>query len=50
MALNLSKIPKFLDSDYVPIPHTDPNWLPKSIRNEYKVITANARQATRLGC
>ena len=37
MALNLSKIPKFLDSDYVPIPHTDPNWLPKSIRNEYKV-------------
>ena len=50
MALNLSKIPKFLDSDYVPIPHTDPNWLPKSIRNEYKGITANARQATRLGC
>ena len=50
MALNLSKIPKFLDSDYVPIPHADPNWLPKSIRNEYKGITANARQATRLGC
>ncbi len=50
MVLNLSKIPKFIDSDYVPIPHTDPKWLPKSIRNEYKVITANARQATRLGC
>tara|TARA_B100001057_G_scaffold98582_1_gene95329 strand:- start:177 stop:614 length:438 start_codon:yes stop_codon:yes gene_type:complete len=50
MVLNLSKIPKLLDSDYVPIPHTDPKWLPKSIRNEYKGITANARQATRLGC
>ena len=50
MVLNLSKIPKFLDSDYVPISHTDHKWLPKSIRNEYKGITANARQATRLGC
>ena len=50
MAFNLSKIPKFLDSDYVPIPHTDPNWLPNSIRKEYRGITANARQATRLGC
>ena len=50
MALNLSEIPKFLDSDYVPIPHTDPNWLPNSIRKEYRGITANARQATRLGC
>ena len=50
MVLNLSKIPKFLDSDYVPISHTDHKWLPKSIRNEYKGITANARQATHLGC
>ena len=50
MPLNISEIPKFLDSDYLPIPHTDPKWLPKSIRNDYRGITANARQATRLGC
>tara|TARA_B100000989_G_scaffold75443_1_gene53372 strand:+ start:270 stop:698 length:429 start_codon:yes stop_codon:yes gene_type:complete len=41
---------KLLDSDFIPIPHTDPNRLPKNIRNEFRGITANARQATRLGC
>ena len=50
MPLVLNKIPKFIDSDYDPIPHTDPKWLPKEIKKEYKSITAKARQATRLGC
>ena len=50
MPLNISEIPKFLDSDFFPIPHTDPHWLPKKIRSEFRSITANARQATRLGC
>ena len=41
---------KLIDSDFIPIPHTDPNWLPKSIKKDFRGITANARQATRLGC
>ncbi len=50
MPLKISEIPKFLDSDFFPIPHTDPHRLPKKIRSEFRSITANARQATRLGC
>jgi len=41
---------KLIDSDFIPIPHTDPNRLPKEIKNDFRGITANARQATRLGC
>ena len=41
---------KLIDSDFIPIPHTDPSRLPKNIKNDFRGITANARQATRLGC